>query len=91
MNYLDIYLFFKVVIYNFIDYIMQWIIFWINLFIFIILFVFVNWRLNKISQEINNIVQSKILFNEEKRLKKLIIILFIFFFMIANIYIFIYF
>ena len=71
--------------------IMLWTMFFVNLWFFILLYFFVRWRLNKIAQEVNDIVQSKTLLKEEKKLKTLVILLFIVFFIFSNIYIFMYF
>ena len=70
---------------------MAWIMFWINLFIFVILYFFVNWRLNKIAEEVNSIVKSNNLIKEERKLKIITILLFVLFFILSSIYIFIYF
>jgi len=70
---------------------MKWIMFWINLVVFFFLFIFVNWRLTKIAEEVNDIIKSKILFGEEKKLKILNVILFFVLFVIINIYIFTFF
>lgn len=70
---------------------MKWYMFFINLFIFILLFIFVNRRLNKIAEEVNSIVQSKTLLSEEKKIRVIIIALFVFFFVLSSIYIFMYF
>jgi hypothetical protein len=71
--------------------ILKLIMFLVNTVVFIFFFLFVDWRLKKIKDELNSMAKSETLLEEEKKLRKLVVFLFIFFYLIASIYILVYF
>jgi hypothetical protein len=62
-----------------------------NIVVFILLFLFINYRLNTIEEDLNTMVSSFSLLKEGKNLKKVVISLFLVFFIISSVYILMYF
>ena len=62
-----------------------------NILVFVGLFLFINYRLNTIEKDLNAMISSFSLLKEEKRLKKVVISLFLAFFIISSVYILMYF
>jgi predicted nucleic acid-binding Zn ribbon protein len=62
-----------------------------NIVVFVGLYLFINYRLNTIEKDLNTMISSFSLLKEEKKLKKVVISLFLVFFIISSIYILMYF